>query len=229
MTFSTRCLITLHSSTRSPPAQPPLRQRSIIKPSSISPIHTPVEEKDPPSVCISGRRLSMAFSRNLRSPGVGLLHRGERPIGHWDRRPGLSPMQDQRVSLALELESFKAHHHHGMGFAADEEDITDHRRSQAGLDPGVAMMDDVGLPPCPVQRLLERRCGRFNRVHQVVRHIEDRVEKAKRSRRWEKDFNEHGPRSFRHRRLAKSSASPQGLPTILLRGGPMRRRAHLRG
>jgi hypothetical protein len=101
----------------------------------------------------------MALSLNLRSPGVGLLHPGERLIGQWDRRPGLSPMQDQRFSLALELESFKAHHHHGVGFPVDEKDVANHRRAQASLDLGVAMLHDVGIPPCPVQRLFGRLHG----------------------------------------------------------------------
>jgi hypothetical protein len=60
-------------------------------------------------------------------------------------------VQDQHVSFPLELESSKAHHHRGVGFDIDEKDITNHRRAQASPDPGVALIDGVGIAPGLVQ------------------------------------------------------------------------------
>jgi hypothetical protein len=100
------------------------------------------------------------------------------------------------LTLALELESFKAHHHHGMRLAVDEKDITDHCRALASLEPGVALLDEVGIPLCPVQRLFKRLGGGLDCMHQPIGHIEGRFECTKRSLRWEKDFSERGGSSF---------------------------------
>jgi hypothetical protein len=77
----------------------------------------------PASVFPSGGHLSAISA--LLPHWIDSLWQVRRANAKVNGRIALLTVQDQYVSYVLELESFKAHHHHGVGLAVHEKDIAD--------------------------------------------------------------------------------------------------------